>query len=256
MDVSMRSNRTMLAGWTGAVWPRAGEIIKHTAPRRLWPTASIVRFERMLTSIYLPLVNEGADTNGNWGLAMTEAAFHIGIFTDNATTVDRALALWKVQAPAYLYITSDGAYPKRPPHQRRWPKTWPNCGPNCSNADMVTFWHGQTNFVGHDGLCQETCRDLGHTQMGIATLGNVAETAPHQGWDLYGDNKARIIAAAEFHASLMADAPAPFNHPAPHWLTCTGAAAGAAAAAAAVGAEGGARGGYPPGGGVIASNGS
>ena len=28
---------------------------------------------------------------------MTEAALHIGIFTDNATTVDRALKLWKVR---------------------------------------------------------------------------------------------------------------------------------------------------------------
>ena len=57
----------LVAGWTGAVWPRAAEIIKHTAPRRLWPNASIVRFERMLTTIYLPLVDRGADTNGNWG---------------------------------------------------------------------------------------------------------------------------------------------------------------------------------------------
>lgn len=151
----------LVAGWTGAVWPRAGEIIKHTAPPRLWPNSSIARFVRMLTSIYLPLVNLGSDTNGNWGLAMTEAAFHIGIFTDNATTVERALKLWKVQAPAYLYISCDGPYPKRPPIERRWNKTWPNCGPNCSDVEMITFWHGQKTFSGHDGLCQETCRDLG-----------------------------------------------------------------------------------------------
>jgi hypothetical protein len=97
----------LVAGWTGAVWPRAAEIIKHTAPPTLWPNTSIARFEHMLTSIYLPLVNRGSDTNGNWGLAMTEAAFHIGIFTDNATTVDRALKLWRVQAPAYLYHSTD-----------------------------------------------------------------------------------------------------------------------------------------------------
>lgn len=230
----------LVAGWTGAVWPRAGEIIKHTAPRRLWPNASIARFERMLTGIYLPLVERGSDTNGNWGLAMTEAAFHIGIFTDNATVVDRALKLWKVQAPAYLYISSDGPYPKRPPIERRWPKTWPNCGPNCTDAEMVTFWHGQSSFLSHDGLCQETCRDLGHTQMGIATLGNVAETAYHQGWDLWGDNRARIVAAAEFHASLMSDAPPQVYQPPPDWLTCAGAA----------GRQ------YPLGKGIVGSNGS
>jgi hypothetical protein len=49
--------------------------------------------------------------------------------------------------------------------------------------------------------------------------------AYHQGWDLWGENKARIMAAAEFHASLMSDTPAPFHQPAPSWLTCTGAVA-------------------------------
>ena len=99
--------------------------------------------------------------------------------------------------------------------------------------------------------------------MGIATLGNVAETAYvflnachcrlktcqtsdhtciryHQGWDLWGENKARIVAAAEFHASLMSDEPAPYKQLAPPWLTCAGVAPAD----------------YPPAGGVIASNGS
>ena len=43
------------------------------------------------------------------------------------------------------------------------------------------------------------------TQMGIATLGNVAESAFHQGIDLWGEHKERIVAGAEFHASLMSD---------------------------------------------------
>ena len=50
-------------------------------------------------------------TRMGWGLAMTEAAFHVGMFTDNVTTVNRALKLWRVQASAY-----------RPLHQQqRWP---------------------------------------------------------------------------------------------------------------------------------------
>ena len=182
---------------------------------------------------------------------MTEAAFHIGIFTDNATTVQRALQLWRLQAPAYLFVSSDGPYPKRPPLERTWAKTWPNCRPNCTDAEMVVFWHGQSSFTGHDGLCQETCRDLGHTQMGIATLGNVAETAHHQGWDLWGENKDRIVAAAEFHASLMADAPASVHQPAPAWLTCTGASV--ARNDSSLQSLGGA---YPSGGGIIGANGS
>ena len=65
-------------------------------------------------------------------------------------------------------------------------------------------WHGQKEFAGHDGLCQETCRDTGHTQMGMAATINAAETALHQGFDLYGEETARITAAMEFHAQLAA----------------------------------------------------
>ena len=43
--------------------------------------------------------------------------------------------------------------------------------------------HGQTDYT-HDGVCQESCRDLGHVQLGMATLVNSAETAHHQGIDL------------------------------------------------------------------------
>ena len=39
---------------------------------------------------------------------MMEASFHIGIYNDNATTVDHAVTMWRAQAPAYLYISSDG----------------------------------------------------------------------------------------------------------------------------------------------------
>ena len=37
-----------------------------------------------------------------------------------------------------------------------------------------------------NGICQETCRDLGHTQYGMASTLNAAETARIQGVDLYG----------------------------------------------------------------------
>ena len=45
-------------------------------------------------------------------------------------------------------------------------------------------WHGQRDFA-RSGLCQETCRDLGHVQFGFATLINTAQTAYLQGLDLY-----------------------------------------------------------------------
>ncbi len=50
----------------------------------------------------------------------------------------------------------------------------------------VANWYGETVFnASVSGICQETCRDLGHTQMGIAGMINGAETAFIQGADLY-----------------------------------------------------------------------
>ena len=60
------------------------------------------------------------------------------------------------------------------------------CGPSCTDKQIDSYWHGQTDFT-HDGICQESCRDLGHVSLGFATLVNSAETAHHQGIDLFGE---------------------------------------------------------------------
>ena len=40
---------------------------------------------------------------------------------------------------------------------------------------MVEYWHGQSIFgPAQDGVCQESCRDLGHVELGFATLVNSA----------------------------------------------------------------------------------
>ena len=50
----------------------------------------------------------------------------------------------------------------------------------------------------------ETCRDLGHVQLGYATLVNTAETAWQQGVDLYGEEQDRLIAGAQVLCSPLA----------------------------------------------------
>ncbi|NJK96987.1 MAG: hypothetical protein HC905_20560 [Bacteroidales bacterium] len=55
----------------------------------------------------------------------------------------------------------------------------------------VSFFRGTgkgavTQYVYEDGECQETCRDMGHTQMGLGELVDAAEIAWKQGVDLYG----------------------------------------------------------------------
>ena len=196
--------------WGAALWPRAAEIAAHYCPGE-W--AGSAAFGRWMVRELLPQVDEGASTNGNIGLVMTEAAAGIAVFTENVSLWNASLARWRAQAPAYVYLRSDGAAPRPPPLQRYLAHTGPVCDPSCSPAAMVSYWHGQAVYGVRDGLCQETCRDLGHVQLGYATLVNTAETAWQQGVDLYGEAQARLIAGAELHASLLAAEPAPFHQP-------------------------------------------
>ncbi|MEV0408638.1 alginate lyase family protein [Actinoallomurus sp. NPDC050550] len=188
-------NAPLQTGWSGASFARAGELIKHTYTGT-W--AQEKRFATMLRTVYLPTVINGKPngTNGNWELIMTDAAIGIAVFLDDHTSFDKAVALWRKRLPAYFYLKSDGALPKPPPG-----------GQINTKAEIIKYWQGQTTFV--DGLAQETCRDFGHTGWAIDAALHVAETARLQGVDLYGEGRARLTKALEFHATYELGAKAP-----------------------------------------------
>lgn len=212
--------------WAAAVWPRAAEIIRHSwSPHATKPWAGAAAWGNWMHEVFLPMLDEGASTNGNIGLVMTEAALAIAIYNENTAVFDTSIERWRAQAPAYLYVKSDGPFPKRPPQQRYLQGTSPTCEPNCTDKQMINYWHGQSTFD-RDGICQETCRDLGHVSLGFATLVNTAETAYHQGIDLYAEDQSRLIAGAELHASLLAQEPSPLHQPVPPTL-CGGRLKGA-----------------------------
>lgn len=200
------------------MFPRAAEIVRHhNGGWDGWPAANVARFEAMLRSAYLPWIATGCfGYNGNWELSMAEALMAIGVFTEDAYTFTTGIQLWRGRVPGYFYLSTDGPTPFAPDHSHE------------SKADVVRNWHGQRDFSGHDGLCQETCRDLGHTQMGMAAMINGAETALHQGINLYEEEAGRITAAMEFHAKLAQNATQPgawlcnstvksIGHPGPTW---------------------------------------
>jgi hypothetical protein len=190
------SNAPLQSGWVGAVFPRAAEIIRYTYSG--WAAADVARFATMLKTAYLPLVINGARENGNWELSEIDAAIAIAVFTDDKATFDKGVAMWKKRVPAYLYLTTDGAYPVPPP-----------AGNATTPQQIVAFWYNQSTFM--DGLAQETCRDLGHTQYGMAAMVNAAETARIQGIDLYSLEAKRITAGLELHAKFLNGAPVPAN---------------------------------------------
>jgi hypothetical protein len=189
------SNAPLQSAWAASVFPRAGEIMKHTYGG--WPAGEADRFGAMLRKAYLPLVIKGApNQNGNWELSMIEAAIGIGVFLDDPATFDRAVAMWRKRVPAYVYMKSDGPLPVPPPG-----------GGKTTKAELTAFWFDQPTFM--DGLSQETCRDFGHLQYGLAAIVSAAETARIQGVDLYAEESSRIRAGLEFHAQYLDGVPAP-----------------------------------------------
>lgn len=190
------SNARLQTGWAGASFSRAAELMKHTYTG--WTNAG--RFATKLRDVYLPIVIAGsANTNGNWELIMTDAAIGIAVHLDDRTSFDRAVTTWRGRLAAYVYLTTDGALPKQAPGSKYDTKD-----------ELIAYWYGQTTFV--NGLAQETCRDFGHTGWGIAAAAHVAETARHQGLDLYAEGKDRLRHAMGFHSGLQ------LGEPVPSWL--------------------------------------
>jgi hypothetical protein len=179
------SNAPLQAGWAASLWPRAGEVLRSTYAG--WAPADVEKFKGMLKNVYLPaIVNGNNGANGNWDLTMIEGTIGIAVFLDDKATFDKAVARWRKRVPAYVYLKSDGAQPVQPPG---------------GGKSIVSYWAGQSTFV--DGLSQETCRDLLHTQLGMSAAINAAETARQQGVDLYGMESERLRAGLEFHADYM-----------------------------------------------------
>ncbi|MEU9302474.1 alginate lyase family protein [Streptomyces sp. NPDC048269] len=181
------SNAPLQSGWAGSTWPRAAEIIKHTYTGG-W--ANQGRFATMLREVYLPeVINGRPNTNGNWELIMMDAAVGMAVHLDDRASYDKAMGIYLGRVPAYFYLASDGTQPVYPPRSTI-----------DTRSELVEYWHGQSTFV--DGLAQETCRDFGHTGMGIAAAMHVAETSRIQGRDLYPQFKDRFRHALGFHAKF------------------------------------------------------
>ncbi|MER5864384.1 alginate lyase family protein [Kitasatospora sp. NPDC002040] len=182
------SNGPLQTAWAGSVWPRAAEIIRYSYGN--WPAARVTRFSTMLRNVYLPEVVNGSRSNGNWELSMIEATIGIGVFLNDRTVYDKAVALFRNRVPAYIYLASDGALPR----------TVPGSGLD-TRDEIVGYWQGQSTFV--DGLTQETCRDLTHTGYGLSAISHVAETSRLQGQDLYPEVADRLRHALGFQSKYQ-----------------------------------------------------
>jgi hypothetical protein len=175
------------AAWGGSLFARAAEIIRHTGAG--WAAGDVARFEAMLHDIYRPLTVTNWSNGANWMMSLAEASIAIGVFTDDRETFDAGVAAWRAKVPTTIYMPADGALPL------------PQSASYDTAAELKSLWYGPSSYV--EGLYQETLRDVSHTAMGLGAMSNGARTAGIQGVDLFGEQRARIMAAYERNAGYV-----------------------------------------------------
>jgi hypothetical protein len=152
----------LLAGWTGGQFCNAAEILRATYPG--WSVRSQEQFERMLLTVYVPLLRMFyPEANGNWDGAIMYTLLAIGVFCEDRNLMESV----------YRHFRT---------------------GPVNS---------GITHYVYPSGQCEETCRDQGHTQLGLSYFVNTCVVAWNQGVDLFGEADNRLALGIEYTARYM-----------------------------------------------------
>lgn len=169
------------AGWIGAVFAPAADIMRGY---RGWSPPEISAMQEMFMRAFYPQLNTASSWNGNVDLTQIDAMMSIAVFNEDEAEFNRGLARLKVRSPAYFYLAIDGSIPN---------------SIDGDGGDRHKFWSNPTRWI--DGLNQETCRDNGHhSQFGLGSALHAAETAWHQGVDVYSEQKTRYTAAMELMA--------------------------------------------------------
>jgi len=199
LDEYNNSNAPLQAGWSLMQFSKAAELLTHGRGLQAsrYDEKDRAALVEMLHRTTVPLIIDGSGANGNWELSMLDGLIGLAVFSDNTTLFQHTIDLWKQRLPSYFYVEAlDGSSPVPPPRGH-------------------PTWYDQKVFnASIDGHCQETCRDLGHTQMGFASAIDCAYTAGLQGVDLLGeaDTQLRVTSAMEYHAAYL------LNHPVPEFV--------------------------------------
>ena len=137
-----------------------------------WPADRAKQAERMFASVIYPVIeNFALFANGNWDAGSIKTMLAIAVFSDDRDMFERALR---------YSISGDG--------------------------------DGRiTHYIYESGQCQESGRDQGHTQLGLAHLGDAAEIAWNQGLDLYGYADNRLLKGFEYTARYNLGEDVPFT---------------------------------------------
>lgn len=129
-----------------------------------WSAKSQEQFKRMLLTVYVPLLRMFyPEANGNWDAAIMHALLAIGVFCEDRDLMESVYRHYR------LGLVNSGI----------------------------------TRYVYPSGQCEETCRDQGHTQLGLAYMVNTCVVAWNQGVDLFGEADNRLALGIEYTARYM-----------------------------------------------------
>ncbi len=176
------SDRFLASGLYGFGWAASAEIMRTYSG---WAPANVTAFQNYLLNIYYPMQHDFlTNHNGayitnywaNWDLANIEGMMAIGIFADRQDIYDEAIN--------YLYTG----------------------GGNGALDKMAYYLH-----PGNMWQWQESGRDQGHTTLGMALFGHVAQMAWNQGLDLFSHNNYQFLGAAEYIAKYNLGNDVPFT---------------------------------------------
>jgi hypothetical protein len=159
----------LVAGIQGYQFANAGEIMRSYSG---WAATDFARFQNMMRKVFYPM-NAGFITApagtlvvySSWDLCAMAAVMAIGVLCDDRTMFNAAITYFK---------SGFG---------------------NGAVAQTVYYIH-----PGYLGQTQESGRDQGHNTLSISLLTSICEMAWNQGFDLYGYDNNRVLAAAEYVA--------------------------------------------------------
>lgn len=229
MEDHQGANWYLSASWAGPLWAEAGEIIRSSYPK--WKKEDIAQFSAMLDRAYLRILHKRI-AYGNRELSTCSALMAIGVFNEDKAAYYEGLSHWISYIPCYIYLSSDGPKPRRADyfekdpsndeyykmHANRFPDpkdSWVNAVYKPGGEDKTQMlrqdidqqWINPGIYI--DGLCTETCRDLGHVELSIGAIFQCAEIAWHQGYDVYTPNARRLTAFLELQAGYRLGKPIP-----------------------------------------------
>lgn len=126
-----------------------------------WGAQSQEQFKRMMLTVYVPLLRPFyPEANGNWDAAIMYTLLAIGVFCEDHVLMESVYRHYR------LGLVNSGI----------------------------------TRYVYPSGQCEETCRDQGHTQLGLSYLANTCVIAWNQGVDLFSEADNRLALGFEYTA--------------------------------------------------------